>query len=100
MKLALQTKFGSHKIKVEDLKKYAAEIIEKRHAQDPGDPIKLDRDAIRSKDCLICWFCENCPELIDLWVDDAQPTGTDPQDSGLESDFRSRDDEWNPLGTY
>jgi hypothetical protein len=26
--------------------------------------IQVDRLAVRQKICLICWFCENCPELL------------------------------------
>jgi hypothetical protein len=29
-----------------------------------GKAVKIDRDARRSKECLICWFCENVPEII------------------------------------
>jgi hypothetical protein len=34
--------------------------------------IKLDRLAKRSKECLICWFCEVAPDLI------TQPIPSDP----------------------
>jgi hypothetical protein len=27
--------------------------------------VRVDRSARRQKDCLVCWFCENCPELLD-----------------------------------
>jgi len=26
--------------------------------------VELDRGARRLKECLICWFCEHCPELL------------------------------------
>jgi hypothetical protein len=26
--------------------------------------VRIDRSAQRLKDCLVCWFCENCPELL------------------------------------
>jgi hypothetical protein len=35
--------------------------------------IKLDRDAQRLKECLICWFCENCKDEIMRYAPPSPP---------------------------
>jgi hypothetical protein len=53
---ALETRFNKRAVRSEMLE-LAADICAERG-------IKLDRPAKRSKECLICWFCENVPELV------------------------------------
>jgi hypothetical protein len=64
MKSALESLLGPKNTKMDCLKELALSIINERREQNPNDPVRLDRAAVRSKDCLICWFCENCPEFL------------------------------------
>jgi hypothetical protein len=46
--------------------------------------IKVDRQAIRAKDSLICWFCENCKDVILAYGRPNPPLPPVPQDPKID----------------
>jgi formate hydrogenlyase subunit 6/NADH:ubiquinone oxidoreductase subunit I len=59
--------------------------------------VKIDRGAKRSKDCLICWFCEQACELAALnqTADDNKSSFDDCVIDDLEAGEAMNDDEPN-----
>jgi hypothetical protein len=41
-----------------------ADILHLAEKFESSKGVRVDRSARRLKDCLVCWFCENCPELL------------------------------------